>query len=294
LPRSEFAALTEAQTTAHRVCSAREFWIERFGSAAVLSVKEVAQTDGLLKELLRWAADQSLPLTRCYQRLLVRQPREQDTLVPIYGPTDAPTKEEVLENGFRYEVDFANGYSTGLFCDQRHNRRYLHALRPKKTLNTFAYTCAFSVVAASTGSHTLSVDLSKASLQRGRRNFELNGLDLAGHRFLNDDVMDVLARLGKREETFDAIILDPPTFGRSGPRRSFRAERDFEPLLILALACAAPKASLLLSTNCSSLRVEDLRKIASRVTRGKARFHREPPQPDIPSEQAASTLWIHL
>jgi 23S rRNA (cytosine1962-C5)-methyltransferase len=292
LEPDELTALTEAGTTAHRLFSGDDAWIERFGGTAMVSVKDRAAAEDLLADLADWEARAGLVHERVFLRVLVRQPREKDQPALLRGDPAAPATEIVRESGLAYEVDFAAGYSVGLFCDQRHNRLRLRALAPRRVLNTFAYTCAFSVAAAHEGAETLSIDLSKSSLQRGRRNFTLNALDPAAHRFLADDVLDVLPRLAARGELFDAVILDPPTFGRSSPKKSFRAERDYEDLIAAALAVAAPRAHLLLSTNCSSLDAERLRRMAGRVTGGRATFHREPNQPDIPERHAASTVWL--
>ena len=288
------AELDAGGTTAHRVYSAEDAWIERFGGTAVISVKERDAADRLLGQLDRWLERAALSVPRIYLRHLVRQPRENDQPVLLRGDAGGPTKETVRESGLLYEVDFATGYSVGLFCDQRANRRHLRTLAPKRLLNTFSYTCAFSVAGATEGAETLSIDLSKSSLTRGRRNFELNGFDAARHRFLADDVLGVLPRLAGRDEKFDAIILDPPTFGRSSPRKAFRAARDYEDLIVQAVACAAPGASLLLSTNCSALTTDKLCSMGARVARGKATFHREPPQPDYPPGHGSATVWMRL
>ena len=162
-------------------------------------------------------------------------------------------------------------------------------------LNTFAYTCAFSVAAAAAGASTVSVDISKSSLRRGRRNFELNHLDLSGHRFVEEDVPAYLARLARREEKFDAIILDPPTFGRGGGRRTFRVGDDFENLLRGALKIAAPDAAILLSTNYSAWSDKDLMQLAGQTAGGaKFHFHRTPPQPDFPGITHSNALWLVL
>lgn len=292
LPASAVAELTESGTTAHRILSGDHHWIERFGTTAVISAKDPAEADELLTELDAWRQEAGVVLDRVYFRHLVRQPRENDLPALLRGNADASTKELVQENGLTYEVDFASSYSAGLFCDQRSNRLHLRALHPRRVLNTFAYTCAFSVAAAFEGAETLSVDLSKSSLNRGRRNFELNGLNPAAHRFIADDVLAVLPRLASRGELYDAIILDPPTFGRSSAKRAFRAERDYEDLIASALACAAPGASILLSTNCTSLNAFKLRSMASRVARGKAGFHREPAQPDFAEGHGSATVWM--
>ncbi len=286
------ARLEHDGTFAHRILSDEHQWIERYGATAMLSVKDRAEADALLPELDEWSHRAGIGFDRIFLRVLVRQPRESDQPILLRGDPALPAKETVRESGLLYEVDFASGYSVGLFCDQRANRLHLRRLAPRRVLNTFAYTCAFSVAAAVEGAETLSVDLSKSSLNRGRRNFDLNGLDPAGHRFIADDVLAVLPRLAARGEKYDAIILDPPTFGRSSPKRSFRAERDYEDLIAAALECAAPGASILLSTNCASLHAGKLRSMAARVARGKAEFHREPAQPDVPEGHGSSTVWM--
>ena len=149
-------------------------------------------------------------------------------------------------------IDFGAGYSVGLFVDQRENRRYLRQVAPKRLLNCFAYTCSFSVAAASVGAKTVNVDLSKKSLARGRENFALNSLPTNDHRFIADDVLSVLPRLARKGEKFDMIILDPPTFSRSHRGKAFQVESDFEKLLLAALEVADRRAHILLSTNCSS------------------------------------------
>ncbi len=286
------ASLENDGTFAHRIFSDETQWIERYGATAIVSVTDREDADALLPELDAWADRAGIGFDRIFLRVLVRQPRETDQPILLRGDPNSSAKETVRESGLLYEVDFASGYSVGLFCDQRANRLHLRKLAPQRVLNTFAYTCAFSIAAAVEGAETLSVDLSKSSLNRGRRNFDLNGLDPAGHRFIADDVLAVLPRLAARGEKYDAIILDPPTFGRSSPKRSFRAERDFEDLITAAYECAAPGASILLSTNCTSLHAGKLRSMAARVAKGKADFHREPAQPDIPEGHGSATLWM--
>src|SRR5207302_6472558 len=121
--------------------------------------------------------------------------------------------------------------------------------KPNRFLNCFAYTCSFSVAAASVSAQTLNVDLSKKSLGRGRQNFALNELSTEGHRFIADDVRSVLRRLARRGEKFDMIILDPPTFSRPKGGAAFHVERDFEDVIAAALEVAARGAKILLSTN---------------------------------------------
>src|SRR5204863_10015212 len=88
-------------------------------------------------------------------------------------------RASIRENGLTFLINFGEGLATGIFLDQRENRRRLLALRlqEKTVLNTFAYTCAFSVAAAKAGAVTTSEDLSKNYLEWGKDNFRANGLD---------------------------------------------------------------------------------------------------------------------
>jgi 23S rRNA (cytosine1962-C5)-methyltransferase len=136
----------------------------------------------------------------------------------------------------------------------------------------------------------------KKSLDRGRENFLLNDLDpQQGHRFIADDVLDVLPRLARRGDTFDAIILDPPTFSRGNQGRRWRVEENFEDLIAVALDLAAPGCNVLLSTNCAKLDPRALERMARyclKLQRRSAEFHRESALVDFPPDHGASTLWM--
>jgi len=282
----ELAKLHEEGTNAHRLWTGRGAWVERFNEDFLISVSE---PDDLVDAVLGWSSDLGLRCSRIFVRHLVKQPGEEDRPVLVHGDPVAPLETTVLERGLRFGLDFSAGYSVGLFCDQRANRAHLETFRPKRVLNCFAYTCAFSVAAARAGAATLSLDLSRKSLERGRANFELNGLDLEGHRFIADDVFAVLPRLAKRGEKFDAIILDPPTFSRGAKRRVFRVERDLETLLDLARQIATPDARILLSTNATTMNVAALRRIGRKA--GLA-AHPVPPPAEYPEGAAAATVWL--
>jgi 23S rRNA (cytosine1962-C5)-methyltransferase len=202
--------------------------------------------------------------------------REQDAAelaptTPIAGEA-APAELVVEENGMRIAVNLADGLSTGLFVDQRDNRERMRQWAAGgRMLNLFSYTCSFSVAAALGGAtETVSVDLSGRALERGRRNFELNGLEQSGHKFFKEDAIKWLARAGRRGERFRAIVLDPPSFSTVG-KGTFSVEKRYGEVAALALALLEPGGRLLAVTNHTKTSARALRKILHDAARASSR-----------------------
>ncbi len=176
---------------------------------------------------------------------------ELHTAKPLLGK---PVDEEVPvhENGLTFLVRPYDGYSTGLFLDQRHNRRRVRDLAVGgRVFNAFAYTCGFSVAAAVGGAvETVSVDISARALDWGRRNFAANGIALDNHLFFRSEVFAYLARASRQSRRFDLIILDAPTFARSKrPTRVFSIDQHLKPLIVEACGVLVPGGTMLVSTN---------------------------------------------
>lgn len=227
----------------------------------------------------------------------------------------APERFEVRENGIRFALGFTEGYSVGLFLDQRDNRRrlltghvaadfplYANGLPQRRVLNAFAYTCGFSVCAALGGAQVTSLDLSRRYLDWGRQNFTLNGLDPQRHDFIYGDAFDWLRRLQNKGRRFEVILLDPPTFSRSRQGTIFRAEQDYGRLLAAALPLLATGGVLFASTNAARLRPETFVDIARTTVHAAGRRilqeHYVPQPPDFPitrDEPAhLKTLWLRV
>lgn len=223
----------------------------------------------------------------------------------------APERFTVLENGLVFELSFEEGYSVGLFLDQRDNRRRLlirHVaaefdLPPGvEVLNTFAYTCGFSVAAAKGGARVTSLDLSKKYLEWGRRNLVHNGLDPAAHEFIYGDTFDWLRRLGRKGRSFDLILLDPPTFSQSKASGTFQAKRDYGRLAQAALLLLKAGGVLFASTNAADWPPEDfldtLEEAARAARRTITRRHYAPQPPDFPVSRAEpaylKTVWLQM
>ena len=290
----DFAA---EETEAYRLCTRPDGWVERYGPDLLVSYKTEKGRQEILAALEEWALLGNQKFARIFGRYLPRQNAERHPPQLISGEASAPLQRTVLERGVCFGLDFGAGYSAGLFIDQRENRRFVRQASPRRLLNCFAYTCSFSVMAALAGAETLSIDLSRKSLERGRDNFMLNKLATDRHRFLADDVLDVLPRLARRGERFDCIVLDPPTFSRSRTGRSWQVERDFENLLLAALEVAERDAKILLATNCTRLderALEVMGRFCLKATRHGGRFLPATPLPDFPRGAAARSLWMIL
>jgi 23S rRNA (cytosine1962-C5)-methyltransferase len=125
-----------------------------------------------------------------------------------------PLELAIREHGMRLLVDVEHGQKTGMFLDQRENRRLVRDIsRGLSVWNGFSYTGGFSLAAALGGAtRVVSVDRAEAAIETARRNFQLAGLPLGAHEFLADDAFAALSRSKVRGEHFDLVIVDPPSF----------------------------------------------------------------------------------
>jgi 23S rRNA (cytosine1962-C5)-methyltransferase len=320
------AVLREALFTPERVnCyrlvhgssdQATGWYVDRLGDYLLsTSEDDYVPTKDRLDSLAWWI--KRYHLHGAYHKTLLRNPGAKGGTWcprPVLGE---PAADEfvVVENGIRFNLSFAGGYSAGLFLDQRDNRRRLltnhvaagFALfgadggRPE-VLNVFAYTCGFSVCAARAGGRTTSLDLSRNYLEWGKRNFRLNEINPDDHDFIYGDAFDRLRRLEKKRRTFDLIILDPPTFSRSKQYGVFQAENDYGRLLTAALPLLKNDGVILASTNSASLKPEDFVEALHRSVRQAKRTiqqeHFFPQPPDFPITRQEpgylKTVWLRI
>jgi 23S rRNA (cytosine1962-C5)-methyltransferase len=312
------AVIDPLETDAFRVIhGASDGWagwyVERLGKF-LLSQSEQPLRAEQREELARLA--KIFSARGAYHKILSRQVRRttaaEASPQPVWGEA-APERFEICENGVHFELGFNEGYSTGLFLDQRDNRRrfltgHIAADFPQPStlnpqlLNCFAYTCGFSVCAALAGAKTTSLDLSKKYLEWGRRNFVLNGLDPAAHDFIYGDAFDWLRRLAKKGRAFDAVALDPPTFSQSKEHGVFRAEKDYGKLVAAALPLVRPGGVLFASTNATDWPPEkflaDVEKAIHSSRRKILQRHYVSQPPDFPISRAEpaylKTVWLRI
>lgn len=110
---------------------------------------------------------------------------------------------------------------TGLFPEQAVNWELFidliqNAGRPVKVLNLFAYTGGATVACLSASAHVTHVDASKGMTEWAKENAVLSGLRELPQRWIVDDCLKFIAREQRRGNTYDAVIMDPPSYGR-GP-----------------------------------------------------------------------------
>jgi 23S rRNA (cytosine1962-C5)-methyltransferase len=226
-----------------------------------------------------------------------RHPVQKSTLVdprderfapagPVRG-VPAPEENVIREHGMPFEVKLGEGLRTGIFLDQRDNRHRIAELaRGKRVLNLFAYTGGFSIAALAGGAeHALCVDVSGAALQWAQRGAARVGA-AERHRVMRTDATDALRRIAKRGESFDVIVLDPPSFSTTRGAR-LQVMRDYEALVRSCLAVLAPHGVLLACVNHHGASQVWLRKqvqaAARSLGREIARIDDLPTQVDFPA-----------
>jgi len=195
-------------------------------------------------------------LAGVYGRDEIPHDEEDDEAAPqgrtLWG-ADPPERIEIDEHGMRLLVDVRRGQKTGLFLDQRENRRLVRELargRPE-ALNCFGYTGGFSVAAALGGSaRVTTVDVDRDAVALARENFRLNGLDPAGHAFATEDAFELLARMKREGRRYDLVVCDPPAFAKS-QKAVESAIAGYASLNRAALAVLAP-GGLLVTASCSA------------------------------------------
>ncbi len=176
----------------------------------------------------------------------------------------------ILETGMQLWIRPYDGLATGLYLDQRDNRRLVREwANGRRVLNTFSYTCAFSVAAAlGSAAETVSVDVSKKHLEWGKQNFAANHVALEGHQFVCADAQDYLKRARRQNRRFDLIILDPPSFARAKrPAKVFNLRESLPSLVAEASERLDRGGRLLVSTNHRGISIDQLTRTVEHAMR---------------------------
>ncbi len=135
-----------------------------------------------------------------------------------YDKKDDKGLEFIINEGeLKFIVNLTKYIDTGIFLDHRPLRQKLiQEAQGKKVLNLFSYTGSLSVACAKGATSVTSIDMSNTYLDWAEENFKLNGLSVETNHFYREDVFKFFEKnKEKNNETFDLIIMDPPTFSQS-------------------------------------------------------------------------------
>ena len=127
---------------------------------------------------------------------------------------------------------------TGLFPEQAVNWDWMmdkikKQNRPIKVLNLFAYTGGATVACLAAGASVCHVDSSKGMVSWAKENVSASGLQDKSVRYIVDDVVKFVSREIRRQNTYDAIIMDPPSYGRGTNGEVWKFEENVEELVEL-------------------------------------------------------------
>ena len=225
--------------------------VDLYGDYAVL----YAYSRGL-SNLARSVAEivrEELGLTGVVIKLRTRESAQGPVKQEISGG-EPPESLIVHEEGVPFEVHLLSGLNVGLFTDMREHRANLGRITADKTvLNTFSYTGSLSVAAARCGARCVtSVDLASGVQNWAEANFRLSGLDASAHRFETKEVSAFLDKAARAGETFDVIIVDPPTYSaaRAG---AWSMRKDYPEMIVRVTRVLSEGGLLWLSANSREL-----------------------------------------
>ena len=161
---------------------------------------------------------------------------------------EVPPRLNMSIAGMDFELELLSGQKTGFYLDQIDSYREVGLLAPgKRVLDCFANQGAFAIACAKNGAASVTaVEISEPLAAGIEANARLNQVSLSVHA---ENVFDFLARQAARQETYDLIILDPPSFTRS--RETLEsARRGYKEIHLRALQLLVP-LGLLVTFSCS-------------------------------------------
>ena len=228
--------------------------VDRYGDYLMLQIYSSAWRPHL--KLITQILQELLAPRGIYEKSRPQKTRELEAISDsknygrLLAGNAAPQRLEVQENGLTFLVSMEQGLNSGLFLDQRRNRRDLMGrVKGLRLLNLFAYTGAFSVAAAAAGAtQVTSVDASPGYTEWAKANFNANHLNPKQHEFIVGDCLAVLGKLAQSNKRFDVILMDPPSFSTTAKSR-FTTRGGTSDLVAAALPLLTDNGLLITSSN---------------------------------------------
>ena len=189
-----------------------------------------------------------------------------------------PAAWNIRVAGITFKLSGTDFGHLGIFPEQRAQWHWIHETartacetrkRAVQVLNLFAYSGGSTLAAALAGAEVCHLDASKGMVQWARENAALSGLQAHPIRWIDDDVHKFLCRELRRERRYDAIILDPPTFGRGQNNEMYKIEKDLPETLGLCRRLLSPDPLfILLSAHTPGYSPAVLRNVLGQAAEG--------------------------
>ena len=159
---------------------------------------------------------------------------------------DMPERWTIRYGSLTFNIKPMNFKHTGLFPEQAANwdfamEQIRRAGRPIRVLNLFAYTGGATVACAKAGASVCHVDAAKGMVAWAKENARLTGLQEAPIRWIVDDCAKFVEREIRRGKTYDAIIMDPPSYGRGPGGEVWKLEENLFPFVKLCARVLSDK-----------------------------------------------------
>ena len=170
-----------------------------------------------------------------------------------HGRNALPKDWTITTAGLRFKLGGTDFGHLGIFPEQRAQWRWIRekVRRGLQVLNLFAYSGGSTVAAAQGGAEVCHLDAAKGMVQWARENAALNGLADHPIRWIADDAHKFMAREVRRGRRYDAIILDPPTFGHGAGGETYKIERDLKTTLDLTRQLLSERPAFVLFSSHS-------------------------------------------
>lgn len=185
-----------------------------------------------------------------------------------------PDRWTVDYGSLTFNIKPMNFKHTGLFPEQASNwdfaaEQIKKAGRPVNVLNLFAYTGGATLAAANAGASVCHVDASKGMVQWAKENAASSGLSDRPIRWIVDDCKKFVQREIRRGRKYDAIIMDPPSYGRGPSGETWKIEEDVADFIDLTMGVLSDKPLFVLISSYSTGLAPSVMSYLLGITAGK-------------------------
>ena len=211
----------------------------------------------------------------------------ENTLPEKWRISYGPLTFRIHPTGFKH---------TGLFPEQATNWDFMmdrigNAGRPIKVLNLFAYTGGATVAAAYAGASVCHVDASRGMVEAAKENAALSGLSSTPIRYIVDDCKKFVEREIRRGNRYDAIIMDPPSYGRGPGGEVWKIEEGIDSLLSLVSGVLSDRPLFfLLNSYTTGLSAATMRYLTELRIGGRFGGHAEAEELGLPVSSTGGVL----